>query len=176
MTAELKPYNNPDYSLAFEEWIANPLFLQWITAFRKEYEAAVFEEDSPNSAWRNTPQQASYFWESAIKIAPHQRLFCLEFFVQKLLLSDYYRYDHKTNFQQLQSGWVQLSHRIYLKPLFRIKPAMPADSPHYGNIFLECSAEPEGLFSIKITANYYAQDGHLSFERLMQLLLATPRL
>lgn len=171
MTAETKPYLSREYHLAFQEWVEHPRFANCLQILREEYENTVFEGLSRHTAWRNTPQQASFLWQTDLDLTSQQRLFVLEYFTQKLIFDGYYRYEHKTHFQQLVQGYPQTQHRIYLKPLFRIKPSMPADTPHYGNVFLECSADANMPFMLKITANYYAQDGHLSFERLMQRFL-----
>jgi len=153
-------------------------YAQWLTegqeqalgAFRVDFESTAFDEKDSASQFKQNQQQAYFLWIPENGINAIQGEFLLDYFKDKVLTLSYYCYlsDSRNEFIP-ELGNLQVS-RHYLKPLFRLKPQFE-NKMHYGNIFIETSDNGPQPFFLKITANYYANDAHELFEKLMEKLV-----
>lgn len=164
-----KLLRNDTFSKLYSAWLAEEKN-NVIDQFRFDFESIAFEEKDSDSIFKQNQQQAYFLWIPSAEIDPIQGEFLLDFFKEKIIDLSYYSYlsDSRNEFIP-DFGNTQVS-RHYLKPLFRLKPQLE-NKTHYGNLFIETSESGPKPFFLKITANYYANDEHEMFEKLMEKLL-----
>lgn len=170
MNPSLKSFKTPEYSAYYAAWKSGyPTLIQEI---RRDFEKVAFGSDPNLSLLSVGASQAFFAWIPESKPSVTEGLCCLDYFTELLIQhADYYRYSEGIKPQLGSQNSPNRVFRNYVKPLFRIKQPGYKAGPNLGNVFFECCTDHAEVEWIKITANYYPNEDHVRFEKLIELCL-----
>lgn len=142
-----------------------------IQALRDSFSREICGFESVNTTLEKTPLYTTFKWETN-EVSIEELLFLLDYF-RDLLLNQHYVLHYSKDHQVILDKGIKNTQYIHaLKPDLSCKESITPEHHYYfGNINLEIQAG-DATNNLQISCQYFSHKTYLSFEKLMEILLA----